>query len=404
MRISSLPPPEKLERQVNVRTPTVLQLLPALEGGGVERGTLEVARALVAAGHRSLVVSAGGRLVAQLKTEGSEHFTLDTGRKHPATLLKVRALRRLLVEQQVDIVHVRSRLPAWILEMALRGMPAEHRPIRVSTVHGLYSVSRYSAIMTRGEAVIAVSETIRDYIRRHYPECPPERIHRIPRGVDPAEFPRGYQPPEAWRQDFFAQFPETRDRRLLVLPGRLTRLKGHHDLIGLIEALIAEGRPVHGLIVGGEDPRRRAYAEELRQAVRERGLAHHISFTGARSDIREIYAISDLVLSLSTKPESFGRTVVEALSLGIPVVGYDHGGVGEIPTQLFPAGRTPLGDPDALRHTVGTILDDPPEIPENHHYTLETMTGRTLALYRALANRRLVLGTNRSRRGRRSHL
>ena len=368
---------------------TVLQLLPALEGGGVERGTLEIARALVAAGHRSLVISAGGCLVAQLETEGSEHIPLPVGRKHPANLLQVRPLRRLLIDEGVDIVHVRSRVPAWLLELALRGLPSHRRPIRVSTVHGLYSVSRYSAIMIRGDAVIAVSETVHDYILHHYSECPPDRIHQIPRGVAPAEFPHGYRPDEAWRMAFFEQFPQARDRQLLVLPGRLTRLKGHHDFIGLIGALIAEGRPVHGLIVGGEDPRRHAYAEELRQAVRERGLGQHISFTGARSDIREIYAISDLVLSLSTKPESFGRTVVEALSLGIPVVGYDHGGVGEILAHLFPAGRTPLGDPDALRYTVGAILDDPPEIPENQHYTLQAMTGRTLTIYHTLATQYL---------------
>ncbi len=363
---------------------TVLQLLPALEGGGVERGTLEVARALVAAGHRSLVVSAGGRLVEQLENEGSEHITLDTGRKHPGTLLQIRPLRRLLLQQRVDIVHVRSRLPAWILAQALRGLPAAQRPIRISTVHGFYSVSRYSAIMTRGEAVIAVSEAIRDYIRCHYPQCPPERIHLIPRGVDPREFPRGFQPDARWKAAFFAQFPQARERRLLVLPGRLTRLKGHHDFIDLVQALVAEGRPVHGLIVGGEDPRRRAYAEELRQAVREKALDRHITFTGPRNDMREIYAIGDLVLSLSGKPESFGRTVVEALSIGTPVAGYDHGGVGEILANLFPQGRVPLGDADTLHHTVGALLDTPPEIPENHHYTLAAMTGRTLALYRAI--------------------
>ena len=368
---------------------TVLQLLPTLEGGGVERGTLEIARALVSAGQRSLVVSAGGQLVAKLEAEGSEHISLPVGRKHPASLLQVRPLRRLLIDERVDIVHVRSRVPAWLLELALQDLPTEQRPIRMSTVHGLYSVSRYSAIMIRGDAVIAVSETVHDYILHHYSECPPDRIHQIPRGVAPAEFPHGYRPDEAWRMAFFEQFPQARDRQLLVLPGRLTRLKGHHDFIGLIGALIAEGRPVHGLIVGGEDPRHRAYAEELRQAVRERGLGQHISFTGARSDIREIYAISDLVLSLSTKPESFGRTVAEALSLGVPVVGYNHGGVGEILIQLFPAGRTPLGDADALRHSVGAILDEPPEIPENLHYTLEAMTRQTLALYRTLASQYL---------------
>ena len=199
---------------------TVLQLLPALEGGGVERGTLEVARALVDAGHRSLVMSAGGRLVGQLTSEGSEHLPWDIGRKHLATLRLVRPLRRLLRERHIDIVHVRSRVPAWILELALRGMPASKRPIRISTVHGLYSVSRYSAIMTRGERVVAVSNTVRDYIVDNYPQCPPERIEVIPRGVDPAEFPRDYRPDDGWRRAFFGQFPQARDRRLLVLPGR----------------------------------------------------------------------------------------------------------------------------------------------------------------------------------------
>ena len=366
------------------RTLTVLQILPALEGGGVERGTLEVARALVDAGHRSLVMSAGGRLVERLTDEGSEHIQWDIGRKHLATLRLVRPLRRLLRERRIDIVHVRSRVPAWVLELALRGMPAGERPVRVSTVHGLYSVSRFSAIMTRGDAVIAVSETIRDYIQRHYLQCPSERIHLIPRGVDPAEFPRGYRPNDDWRRAFFGQFPEARDRRLLVLPGRLTRLKGHHDFIDLIGALIAAGHPVHGLIVGGEDPRRRAYAEELRRAVQKQGLGRHIGFTGARSDIREIYAISDLVFSLSSKPESFGRTVAEALTLGTPVIGYDHGGVGEILTHLYPAGRVPLDDPSALLATTERLLEGAPEVPENHRYLLVHMQEQTLALYERL--------------------
>ncbi|RMG32763.1 MAG: glycosyltransferase [Gammaproteobacteria bacterium] len=361
---------------------TVLQLLPALEGGGVERGTLEVARALVEAGHRSLVVSAGGRMVEQLTAGGSEHLQWDIGRKHPATLRWVLPLRRLLREQQIDIVHVRSRVPAWVLELALRGMVPEERPVRISTVHGLYSVSRYSAIMTRADRVIAVSGTVRDYIRQHYPDCPEERIAVIPRGVDPAEFPRGHRPSAGWRQQFFEQFPAARDRQLLTLPGRLTRLKGHHDFIDLVGALVAEGRPVHGLIVGGEDPRRRAYAEELRRKVQQQGLSRHVSFTGSRSDIRDIYAISDIVFSLSTKPESFGRTTLEALTLGVPVVGYDHGGVGEILAALYPAGRVPLGDLAALRRTTARLLESPGEIRPNTHFTLDRMLAQTLRLYR----------------------
>ena len=364
---------------------TVLQMLPALEGGGVERGTLEVARALVGAGHRSLVMSAGGRMLGQLQTEGSEHLAWDIGRKHLATLRLIRPLRRLLVSEGIDIVHVRSRVPAWILEFALRGLPPEQRPIRVSTVHGLYSVSRYSAIMTHADSVIAVSEAIREYILHNYPQCPPGRIELIPRGVDPDEFPRGFRPEITWRQAFFDQFPNARERALLTLPGRLTRLKGHHEFIELVDALVRRGHPVHGLIVGGEDPRRRAYAEELRRTVTDRGLDPHISFTGARSDMREIYAVSQLVLSLSTKPESFGRTVVEALTMGVPAIGYDHGGVGEILARMFPAGRVPLGNQEALLGATERILAAPPHIAENTVYTLQAMLEHTLRLYQRLS-------------------
>ncbi len=364
---------------------TVLQLLPALEGGGVERGTVEISRALVAAGHRSLVMSAGGRYVEQLLAEGSEHIEWEIGRKHLATLLLVRPLRRLLVSEQVDIVHVRSRLPAWILELALRGMPPEQRPIRISTVHGLYSVSRYSAIMTRGERVIAVSSTVRNYILKNYPECHPDRIVVIPRGVDPAEFPRGYQPDPEWREAFFKQFPETRNKTLLTLPGRLTRLKGHHAFIHLIDALLERDMPVHGLIVGGEDPRRAAYARELRDTVAQKGLQGNITFTGARTDMREIYAVSRIVYSLSTKPESFGRTVVEALSMGVPVIGYDHGGVGEVLAQWFPQGKVRLEDHQSLIERSIRLGLETPVVPENDDFTLDEMLGRTLALYADLS-------------------
>ena len=143
---------------------TVLQTLPALHSGGVERGTLEIARALVAAGHRSIVVSDGGRLVEQLEREGSEHITMPVHRKSLASLFQIRPFRRLLEELKPDIVHARSRIPAWIAWLALRRMNPATRPRFVTTVHGMYSVSPYSAIMTKGEVVIAVSETVRDYV------------------------------------------------------------------------------------------------------------------------------------------------------------------------------------------------------------------------------------------------
>src|SRR5512139_2168841 len=154
---------------------TVLQLLPALESGGVERGTLEVAHALIQHGHRALVISAGGRQVAPLVASGAEHVAWPIGKKSLKTLLLVGRLRRFLLEQKVDILHARSRVPAWIAYLAWRGMDPATRPRFVTTVHGMYSVNRYSRIMTRGEVVIAVSETVRDYILHNYPDTQPAR-------------------------------------------------------------------------------------------------------------------------------------------------------------------------------------------------------------------------------------
>ena len=171
---------------------------------------------------------------------------------------------------------------------------------------------------------------------------------------------------------------------MLTLPGRLSRLKGHEDFIELMTRLRARGWPVRGLIVGGVEPRRQRYANQLQQLVRTRGLTGVIQFTGHRSDMREIYAVSTLVLSLSTQPESFGRTVLEALSLGTPVVGYDHGGVGEILARLYPAGRTPVGDLDALTVRVSELLAAAPPAPPEPAFPQQRMLDETLALYEAL--------------------
>ena len=363
---------------------SVAQLLPALNGGGVERGTLEVARELVQRGHRSVVISAGGRLVANLISEGSEHLAWPLSAKSPLTLRWVWPLRRWLTEQRIDILHARSRLPAWIGWLAWRGMDPATRPRFVTTVHGLYSVSRYSAIMTQGERVIAVSETVRDYLRHHYPELPAARIQVIQRGVDPAAFPHGYRPSSEWLDQWRQQYPQRQDAPVLTLPGRLSRLKGHEDFIELIVRLRARRWPVYGLIVGGVEPRRQRYADQLRQQVRSLGLDNVILFTGHRSDMREIYAISTLVLSLSAQPESFGRTVLEALSLGTPVVGYDHGGVGEILARLYPAGLTPFGDLDALTAKVVALLASAPPVPPEPAFPLQRMLDETLALYESL--------------------
>lgn len=367
---------------------TVLQLLPALESGGVERGTLEVAQALVERGHRALVISAGGRLVAPLTALGAEHFAWPIGKKSLTTLRLVRRLRRFLIEQRVDIVHARSRIPAWIAYLAWRRMDPATRPRFVTTVHGLYGVNRYSRIMARGEAVIAVSETARDYILQNYPDTPPEHIHVIHRGVDGSAYPHGWKPDAAWQQAFFAQFPNAAGKAIVTLPGRITRLKGHEDFIELVARAKRHGLPVHGLIAGGASSSKKRYLQKLRYRVRSMGLETDVTFTGQRDDLKNILAISSLVLSLSTQPESFGRTTLEALRLGVPTAGYDHGGVGEILRAIYPAGLLASGDLDAASQSVTRLLKQPEPVPPVNFFPLHEMLLRTLDCYMELADER----------------
>ncbi|NOX08645.1 MAG: glycosyltransferase family 4 protein [Gammaproteobacteria bacterium] len=360
---------------------TVLQVLPSLENGGVERGTLEIAKGLIEQGHRALVISAGGRMVDELGAMGAEHFAWPIGKKSLFTLRWVRRLRRFLVEQKVDVLHARSRMPAWIAWLAWRGMDAATRPRFVTTVHGLYSVKRYSAIMTWGEQVIAVSNTAKQYILDNYADVDEQRIRVIPRGVSNEQFPYQYHPGEQWMQAWHQEYPQLQGKKVLILPGRLTRLKGHHDFIEMIIRLRTQGEDVYGLIVGAEDPGRRSYAQELYDRVNKAGLQNVIVFTGNRTDIRDIYAVSDIVLSLSIKAESFGRTVLEPLNMGVPVVGYDHGGVGEILTEIFPQGKVPLSDRTLLTDKVKEILINDVTVNAQSTFVLEKMVDETIVLY-----------------------
>lgn len=362
---------------------TVVQLIPALANGGAERSTLEVARALVAAGHHSIVVSAGGALVARLEREGSRHIQLDIGAKSLRSITRIRSLRHVLNTLHPDIVHARSRVPAWLGWFALRGM--QPRPHFVTTVHGLNAPNVWSRIMTRGDRVIAVSQTVYDYVLSHYPHIDVGRLTVIPRGIDPADFPYGHRPDEAWRERFFADFPDLAGAPLLTLPGRGTRLKGHADAIRLVAGLRARGVDARLLLLGVVEPGREAYLHELQALANTHGVADVVVFSPPRQDVRDIYAISDLVLQLSAKPEAFGRTVIEALSLCRPVLGYAHGGVGELLAELYPAGRVPAGDMVKLTVRAAELLGRAPPIPPLQRYRLADMQAQVLALYATVA-------------------
>ena len=364
-----------------VRPLTVLQLLPALDAGGVERSTVEIADALVRGGHRALVVSAGGRMQSALEATGARHITLDIGRKSLLTLRHVRTLRRLLRDEHVDIVHARSRLPAWIGWLAVCGMGAM-KPRFVTTVHGLNSPSRYSAIMACGDRVICVSNTVREYVLHHYPRTDPARLRVIPRGIDPQQYPRRAGVDRDARTRLAEHWPQLGgDGPLLLLPGRGTRLKGHADALRLLADLRTGGIDARLWMPGARVPERADYIAELEREARDLGVIDAVAISEPTNALTDAYRASDLVLQLSRKPESFGRTVIEALAIGVPVLGWDHGGVGEVLAALQPEGRVMPGDRTALAERARAFLQHPPTLPQRIPYTLSAMQQATLDVY-----------------------
>jgi len=382
-----------------MRPLTILQLIPALESGGAERCVADVSRALANAGHRSIVASAGGRLEAQIRADGGEHVQLAAGRKSPLVLGVLPSLRRLLLREHIDVVDVHSRLPAWIMQLVLRTLRHGDRPAIVATVHGLNSSSFYSRVMLRADAVVAVSESCRQHLQRIAPSTDQRHVRVIRRGVDAAEFPRGWRPTGEWRETFESQFPEVRGRWWLTLAARLVRTKGHTDLLRLTAALRQHQMPVQALVVG-DTTGHNEYVAELRRLASSLGVAEQLTFAGHREDIRDVYAASAMVLTLSHKPESFGLATAEALSLGIPVVGYSHGGTTELLEACFPEGAVSPGDEAGLASVARRLLlkraaaEDNSWSPVAFPFEKKLMLEQTLRLYEELASfRRNASGT-----------
>ena len=363
----------------------VIQILPELNSGGVERGTLEVGKYLVEQGHESIVISNGGRLVEKLEAEGSRHITLAVHKKRLSSLKQVKVLRKLFEEEKPDIIHLRSRLPAWLAWLAWHKMDPQTRPSLVTTVHGFYSVNAYSKIMTRGEAVICVSNSVKDYVLKNYPDLPQDRLTVIHRGVDSEEFPYGYQPPADWLAKWQADYPQLAGKYVVTLPGRITRWKGHLDFVEVIAGLKETGIPAHGLIAGGPHPKKLDFHEEVKQAIKNAGLTDDITLIGLRNDLREVMAVSDVVVSLSTDPEAFGRVTLEALSLGKPVAAYSHGGVKEQLEAMLPAGRIEVGDREQMMKLLKKWKEMPPQVAQPDTFHLSSMLDTILGVYNQLS-------------------
>ncbi len=334
--------------------PTVLQVLPALgAGGGVERGTMEIAQAIVGAGWRSLVVSSGGPMAHEFTRVGAQHFILPLASKNPLVMrANIQRLADLMDAEDVDIVHARSRAPAWSSYFAARQTGRRF----VTTFHGTYSTGnwvkrRYNSVMIRGERVIAISAFIASHVRRVY-GVPASRIRVIHRGVDLERF----DPARVSADRVLALANQWRlpdGMPVVMLPGRLTRWKGQTVFI---EAIAKLGRhDIRALLVGSEQ-NRAAYRSELEALVEHHGLGDVVHIVDHCKDMPAAYMMADVVVSASTNPEAFGRVIPEAQALGRPVVATDHGGARETVIPNETGWLTSPGDTDALAAAVERVL------------------------------------------------
>jgi glycosyltransferase involved in cell wall biosynthesis len=357
----------------------ILQILPALNEGGVERGTVELSRELVRRGHTVTVISSGGRLAGQIERDGARHVALDVKSKNPLTALsRACKLRRAVAEINPDIVHFRSRVPGWLFILANRAL----RLPFVSTVHGFNSVSAYSKVMTRGMRVICPGAAVSDYIRLHY-ATPPEKIRIIYRGIDPALFD-----PSRLDKEFMTEFRRqyNLDNRFVVLAvGRVTQLKGYDVLLRATALARARVPDIKTVIVGGVESARSAYGEELRHLARELGLDEHVVFAGSQSRLAEIYACGDVLVSANRdKPEAFGRSMAEALAMDCPVIATRFGGALDIVRDGINGWLVEPGD---IRQLAERIAQVPSagfsglRADALRRFALERMVESTLAVY-----------------------
>ncbi|MGG5808676.1 glycosyltransferase family 4 protein [Falsiroseomonas sp. CW058] len=368
--------------------PAILQVLPALVAGGVERGTVEIAEAIAAAGWRALVASAGGALAVEVERVGGVHVTLPLATKSPLGILRnAGALAALVRQEEVAILHARSRAPAWSALLASRRTGAH----LVTTYHGAYNEGLpgkrlYNSVMARGERVIAISHFIADLVRARH-GTGPGRLRVIPRGVDPRRFdPAAVPPPQvaALRESWGAALGQP----VILLPGRMTRWKGQAVLLEAVARL--PGQPIAVLAGGGNEE----FARELRGRAQALGLGDRLRLAGHVEAMAPALLAADVVVHASTDPEAFGRTVIEAQAMARPVIASDLGGPRETVEEGVTGWRVPPGDPAALAAALARVL----ALPEAERaavgararaavlrdYTTTAMQAATIGVYREL--------------------
>ena len=369
-------------------SPIILQVLPELVSGGVERGTIEICEGLHHEGWTALVASAGGPLVESVKRAYGKHFELPLDSKNPFVIWRNAAhLEEIIRVNRVDIVHARSRAPAWSAYIAAKRTKTPF----VTTFHGFYSIDnewkrKYNSVMVKGDRVIAVSNFVAEHMKKEY-SFDHDKLRVIHRGVDLRQFRpdlvnghRVMQLAEKWH------VPD--DLPLILMPGRITRWKGHHILLQALASL--PHRKFFCMIVGDAN-KHPGYLKELEELITNLNLAGHVRFAPATPHMANAYGMSDVVVCPSTEPETFGRIPVEAQAMGKPVISTNHGGACETIIDGETGFLVPPGNVEALAHKIQFVLDMSDTQKQelayramehvHMHFTTERMCAATFDVY-----------------------
>ncbi len=371
--------------------PVVMQIIPELGPGGAEQGCIDIAAELAKAGSKAIVVSHGGVRVHELARHGAIHINLPVHSKNPLTIWRnIKRLRKIIHENRVDIVHVRSRAPAWSALFACKKTNARY----MSTCHAPYNISGrlkrfYNSAITKGERVISISNHVSNYLLKNY-KIDQRNIRLIHRGISLEKFhPSIISPAQLIKISNAWRLPD--GASIVMLPGRITRWKGHHVLI---EAMAKLGRPDIFCVLIGSDQGRTEYREELETAIKEKNLGGQIRIINHCDDMPAAYMVSTVVVSASTDPEGFGRIPVEAQAMGRPIIATDHGGAQETIIRNETGWLIPPNDSDALARAIDEALSlDPSQRSVlasramshvAHNFTKEIMADKTLNVYAEL--------------------
>ncbi len=376
------------------KNPVVLQVLPELETGGLEVGTVEIAGALQEHSIKNFVASQGGRMLYDLKRIGVKHFTLPLKSKNPFTILEnARRLEKIIKKNGINIVHARSRAPAWSAYLA-----AKRAGVRfVTTFHGTYGLGPwglkkiYNKIMTYGDRVIAISSHIKNHMLENY-KIDPEKIRLIHRCADIERFSPEAVTPERMIIKI-KEYNIAEDKPVLLLPGRITRWKGQHLLI---EALSKMKNRNYYCIIAGDSQGRQKYFNRLQELTRHYKLEDRIGFFGRYGDVPALMMVSNVILSTAIEPEAFGRISVEGQAMGKIVVASDIGGsldtiIDGVTGKLFKSNDA-QSLADALDWALGLSEAEKSKIGKagiknvREHFTKQIMCDKTIAVYQELMN------------------